>query len=525
MSSSYVPDGYVRRVLTSAEAVLIALFVFYVLYEFLLSHVEGDQAFLLYAAQQVLAGVQLDGPRLIETNPPLIVWFSEIPAALSHLLHTDPVTMLRVVVSGLLAGSALTGASILRRSKIPAALSVQTAQLLWALSFFLIVITQPAEFGQREQLLLALFVPYLLAVGTDAVAGFSMPQRIVLGVAAGAGICFKPHHVLTLACLEVFIMTSRRSVRRLMAPELIAACMTGLLYLGAVRLLTPAYLSDILPLLGSTYWALGQFSFTAMVFHVGLRFTVSVLVLALLWWFLRKRLACPEMEGALLAAAVGATLAFFVQHTGWYHQGFPATALLEITVAWLLLDLLRAVRWPRMTRTAWVAATLCGVLAFAAVAVRKRHAHPDQDTISSELAHYPPGTTVYAFTVSLSHFTTVLDHRLVWGSRFAHLWMLPAIRDNESGVRPAGRAFHALAPERVEELAEIQRTELAQDLSRTRPQYVFVERCPATQPCESYTAPFNIVQWFSQSPEFAGLWSHYHYEKPVQDFDVYVRKD
>jgi hypothetical protein len=40
----------------------IAIAVFYLLYEFFLSHVEGDQAFLLYAAKRVLSGVSLDGP-------------------------------------------------------------------------------------------------------------------------------------------------------------------------------------------------------------------------------------------------------------------------------------------------------------------------------------------------------------------------------------------------------------------------------------------------------------------------------
>ena len=55
----------------------ISIVIFYLLYVFFLSHIWGDQAFLLYAAKEVLAGVKLDGPRLIEVNPPLIVWFSD----------------------------------------------------------------------------------------------------------------------------------------------------------------------------------------------------------------------------------------------------------------------------------------------------------------------------------------------------------------------------------------------------------------------------------------------------------------
>src|SRR5579875_2645727 len=46
-----------------------------------------DQAWDLYAANAVLHGVTLNGPRLVEVNPPFLVWFFSIPAVLAHLLH------------------------------------------------------------------------------------------------------------------------------------------------------------------------------------------------------------------------------------------------------------------------------------------------------------------------------------------------------------------------------------------------------------------------------------------------------
>ena len=154
-----------------------------------------------------------------------------------------------------------------------------------------------------------------------------------------------------------------------------------------------------------------------------------------LWWQMRSRLVYPHVSGVLLASAVGATLAFFVQHTGWYHQAFPAIALSQIAAFCLALDLLHAIEWNTAEKRVWAVAALCGVLAFAAVAVRKRAAPRDTGTITSELAAYPAGTTVYAFTVNLSHFTVILDHHLSWGSRFAHLWMMPAITRGQFTLR------------------------------------------------------------------------------------------
>ena len=156
-------------VLALAQPALLATLLCYLLYEFVLSHVEGDQAYLLYAAQQMLHGVQLDGPWLIETNPPLIVWFSLLPAELGKLLHVNAVPALRVLVLGMLAVSAAWGWRLLRLASVAATVGTRAARVLWALTFVLITVTQPAEFGQREQLLLALFLPYLLAAGSGVV--------------------------------------------------------------------------------------------------------------------------------------------------------------------------------------------------------------------------------------------------------------------------------------------------------------------------------------------------------------------
>ncbi len=73
----------------------LALALYYIGFECLLVNWQGDQAWLLYAAKLVLAGVPLDGNRLIEVNPPLIVWFSTIPVALAKALHVSPLLALK----------------------------------------------------------------------------------------------------------------------------------------------------------------------------------------------------------------------------------------------------------------------------------------------------------------------------------------------------------------------------------------------------------------------------------------------
>ncbi len=516
-------------VLSAAEPLLAVALLVYLAYEFFFSHVEGDQAYLLYAAQRIFAGVTLDGPHLIETNPPLIVWFNLLPAWMAQVLHVGPVLALRLFTLAMLAGSAAWSARILQRSLISQMFGKQNARLLWAVTFFFVVITRPAEFGQREQLLLALVLPYLLAAGSGVLELLTVRERIALGCAAGLGICFKPHHILTLAALEVFLAAYRRTWSRLWSPELLAAVSVGALYVAAVGLFTPAYLSTIMPLLQSTYWALGQYTFAAMVLHVGASFSLATVAGAAIWLAVRKRLACPMLTGAFLAAATGATLAYFVQHTGWYHQSFPAVALFEIAAVWLLAECIHANRpqWLRyrpISRVGYALIVLFGVVAGMGLMHRRSRGTHDTNTLTSELATYPQGTTVYAFSIGMNSFPVVLDHGLIWGSRFAHLWMLPAILQNEASENMNRQPSHALPKVRVEALADLQRSELTEDLYRTRPSVIFVERCDVQRPCDTLPPLFDAVGWFSRNPQFARIWSEYRLDKRLDSFDEYVRQ-
>lgn len=526
MPSKLPSVGTRFRALSFVEPALIGLVVALLLYQFFASHVEGDQAFLLYAARQVLNGVQLDGPRLVETNPPFIVWFNEIPAGLAQVLHISPVLGLRLITLLITLGGSLWSIWLLRRSRLAAWMGASLTRMTSVVLVASVLCIWPAEFGQREHLLWALLLPYLVALGSRLMDDLAMTERILLGAACGLGICFKPHHVITLVCVELLAAVRVRSLRRIVSPEVLAAFGTCLLYVGAVRLFAPSYLHDIVPQLDDTYWALGEFSLTSML-RYSWRLIAVILLGVAVWMGVRRRLAKPFFSGVLLAASVGASAAYIVQHTGWAHQEFPALSLIALYWFSLILDLgighdpgKVVFRVPRL---------LLGVAIVAAVGLfvvmRTRslhHASPaGQASLNQQLAAMPEGTTVYVFSVKMNQFTEILDHKLVWGSRYAHLWMLPAIRANEVHTPMGGHPFKALSAERVNQLSTLQRANIAQDLERTKPTYIFVERCTQTEHCDSLYAPFDAVAWYSRDPQFAQLWSHYRLQAHIQKFDRY----
>lgn len=94
------------------------LLVIYLIEVFLVASPGHDQAWLLCAAQRMVAGAKLYGLQIVETNPPLIIWFSAIPILLGHILHIDPLPALKLTIAVLVILSTVWCAHILRAAGV-----------------------------------------------------------------------------------------------------------------------------------------------------------------------------------------------------------------------------------------------------------------------------------------------------------------------------------------------------------------------------------------------------------------------
>jgi hypothetical protein len=133
-------------------------------------------------------------------NPPLIVWFSEIPVAFAQVLGISPVVALRVVTLLLVSASTVWSARLVRIAGVGADLGIPDLLLVAFVGVAELTI-QPTMFGQREQFTLILLMPYVLAVSTGAIRFLTMPERCAIGFCAGLAVCFKPQQVLILSAL------------------------------------------------------------------------------------------------------------------------------------------------------------------------------------------------------------------------------------------------------------------------------------------------------------------------------------
>jgi hypothetical protein len=486
-----------------------------------------DQTWLLYAAARVLDGVQLYGPRLVETNPPLIIWLSTLPAWLALHLHLQPLSVFDTCVGALLLLSSAWSIRILRLAGV---LRSRTATLA---AFALLLLTQTSvrsvDFGEREHILLLLMLPYLLAASLPV--ALSLPERIALGLTAGLGSSVKPQYALIPLGTELFLALYHRQPRRLFRPELLTLILTGLAYIAAVQLITPLYFSQIVPLLRDTYVTYrGTHSILWVMFH-GHIYNLLFLAAFTAWLLHRRGLRYPLPPLSLLAASFFANIAFGVQHTGWPYQTLPRNALLLASILWLITEILapRIARLQpdRHLRLLTTVILLCIALPFTLLTARRltHGRHNGTPTLEQTVyATLPPNTPVYVLSTNFFNFSDVVHDHLLWGGRYVHLWMLPAIVLNEAAEAGGPPAPVPLPPARVQQLATLLRSNVAEDLHTFTPAVIFVEHCTPQLPCFAlHGLNFDTLAWFQRDPAFAAEWRNYHFQQSDPDWDLYTR--
>jgi hypothetical protein len=492
-----------------------------------------DQVSYIFEAQRFLSGAEPYGPHLAETNPPVIIWFSAIPVLLAHALPISPEVLFRCLILAMLLGSTAWSITILRRGWTNAVFDNGVGLGLFACAILVAgFATGGYEFGQREHLLVLLVVPYILAVGSGTASTLWLAERCALGVAAGLAVWFKPHDILILIAVELLLAVNSRSLRRILAPEFVAFVLSTASIFALVLVATPLYCKQTLPLLFDTYWALGTSTTLALALTQKI-YLVSVVAALVGFLLVRKRMHNPILFLALLVSSVAASVAFDLQHTEWRYHRYPHLALFILALAYLPIDLFAlslsrlasdVLRLRRLALTSIAATAMVLVLVVARPGLITPV--PYRSELDQMLDTYPPSTTVTVFSTGVPALASAYRHHVNWGSRFAHMWMMPAIFQNELGGLPPPAPFKRLSSGTLARLSALQRTQSAEDLNYWQPSIVIFERCHPANPCQGMgDHTFSMLPWMLQGKDFAAAFSHYEQRaSPFPSYyDLYVR--
>jgi hypothetical protein len=483
------------------------------------SYARADIGFLLDAATRVLDGARLYVD-VVEINPPLIVALNAAVVWLARLLHFDEILLYRIAITAVLLGSLWLSSTLLRSV---VSLDVRTRRLLLlALAFVLFPLAE-SDFGEREHLVVALLVPYVL-VAAARLAGHPVPKAraFLVGLLAGSAFALKPQFLLLWPLIEVLLRTRGRIPTRALLPEsvAVAAFVTG--YLVLIAVVTPEYF-DLVRLLAVPYSRfLYDPFYRLLVTGPGAVLTLFAL---LAFTALRPNARHPALWTMLALAAAACLIAGAVQQKGLRYHFYPAFSLATLILALVPTDSFAPA--DNRVRTVY-RAIVAGVLAatVAMVCVRRTvaalgHADdPGRDQLEQLVGlvrTHAEGAGVFVMSYHIESAYPLVNYSGVRSaSRFPHLWILAAEYLD---------ALKSPEPLRYRDRAEMSPSErylhraVSEDLGR-RPRLLLVFRNARDLPANGYRR-LDYIAYFSRDSAVASILREYQLVASTGDYLVY----
>jgi hypothetical protein len=486
------------------------------------SYARPDTGFLLDAAARILGGARpyVD---VVEINPPLIIALNMLAVLAARQLDIPDILAYRLGFTAALFGAILLTAAVLRRV-IPGETALQRAFLL-VLGFVLFPLAGQ-DYGEREHLVLALLVPWLLVV-TARRQGREMAPALALAVGVLAGIAFalKPHFLVLWVLGELWIRIGRRTAAKAPLPETLAIAGVLAAYGLAVLLLTPQYL-ELVRLLGGSY---SRFLYDPF-YRVLLLGPGSVLTVFALLAFaaLRRHARHPELWQAIALGAAGCLLAGAAQQKGLRYHLYPSFGLAIVLLGLVAWDTLLPLRervpliYRRLAVSVLAAAVVVVCVQNAAVAVGDRQ-DADQDQLEKlvEIVRArAAGEGVFVMSYHLRSAYPLLNYSGAHSaSRFPHLWILAA------EYADALRSSEPLAYHAESEMSPSERylnRAVLEDLRKQRPKLLVVFRHARDLPVNGLRR-LDYVAYFARDPEIARALDDYELVAELGDYLVYQR--
>ena len=481
-----------------------------------------DVAFLLYAAERVLSGARLYVD-VVEINPPLIIGLNVPAVVFGRIFNVPAALVYRSCVLLLVVTSLGVSAALLKRLLARSPALRRGALLLAAL---VLLPMAEVDFGEREHLMLALFLPYAWLVALRA-RGLTVPAGLaaLLGLLVGIGVALKPHFLLAWLGLEIY----RRGTvaRRLIAPTPESTAVMGVLlaYAVFVLLATPEYLTLAAELAPAYSRFLHQPIWELLLTAPG----APITLLALLTYLaLRHRAAHRELWDVLLVGSLAFFLAGTLQQKGLRYHFYPSFALATMLMGFAVLDirasLTRTQRLYRVVASAAVVTIAVVVLGTALSHAGKRGwgGRPDVPLarMVEVVRRHAAGSSIFVFSYHIgSTFPLVNYAGVESASRFPQLWILTA--EYVHRMR-ADEPLRYRPPAEMSPAERYLKEAVLADLERSRPRLLLVLRNARDDPANGLRR-LDYLGYFGRDPRFADLFARYQFLDLVGEYLVYRR--
>ena len=486
------------------------------------SYASPDTGFLLEEAARVLGGARLYVD-LVDMNPPLTVILNMAAVLLARHLGLSEILVYRLGCTVALLGMLLLVAWLLRRL-LPDELVLRRAIVL-LLAFALFGLAG-LDFGEREHLLLALVVPYLLLAAARA-NGRRIPAiaAALIGLLAGSAFAVKPHFVLLWFAVEVYVRLTRRVAWGEVLPETATIAGFLALYGVAIILWAPGYL-QLVRFLGGPYTGFLYVPFWQLLVRgPGALLTVFAL---LVFVALGRQARHPELPGVFAIGVLVCLVAGAAQQKGFSYHFYPSLALATVVLGLVAWDRAASPRtWVHSVYRVMAVSVLATVITVTCVRNATSAIQPVRDSEQEQMERLLPvvraraaGESVYVMSYNISSAYPLINYAGARSaSRFPQLWILAAAyMDQLKGSRP----LRYNAPGEMGLSERYLNQAVREDLRDQQPKLLVVLQHARDLPANGFRR-LDYVAYFSRDPRIASILERYQLVADVGDFKVYQR--
>jgi hypothetical protein len=481
-----------------------------------------DMAFLLYAAARVIDGARLYRD-VVEINPPLIVAFNIPIVWTSRLTGLGEFLVYRVVVGLILALLLLFTRALLTRYAVCGLAARRLLLLAACVSLFPMA---GQDYGEREQLVLALMLPYL-ALAAARLLGRTVRTGDAAGVGAltGLALALKPHFALAWIAIEVYVRARHASSRYRLTPEVASAGLVVITYAAGVVLATPEYI-QLVRELGPAYATyLRDPFYRLLVTGPG-----AALVLFSLLAAIAARPATNRLEqwGLLWIAVAGLFVAGAAQEKGLRYHFYPAFALALILLVAVAAEARRGAASAAERVYARIISPVIAAVALVAIgrtmldaaggSPNARRERAEFIALADEVRNRADGRPIGVFSYNIrSAFPLVNYVGVPLASRFPHWWLFPTSYWAE---------LHADGPLPYRRLPEMDAREryffeaVRQDLLAADPRVFLVLR-PARDLARNGLRRLHYIAYLSRDPVLAAFLARFQLVGVRGEYEVY----
>jgi hypothetical protein len=473
--------------------------------------INPDITWLAEVAKRFLAGGSYQ-QNYFEINPPLIIYFYLLPTWIANTLGIScelAIDTFSFLISFLVIAYLYYLSRFYWEKK-------SNRQLFVIIIVIALLICSADAFNQRSYYAVALILPYLfqsaLLVNKKSL---TTSHRIVIGILTGIAVSFKPYYLLVPLFIEVYLVWQARRLTHLFRLETICMSMVVILYLATIPLISPTYFSSILPFIVKYYLAIEPKSSPLLLVNLS---TVFAGVTLILWGLYTTFVKRSRLLNIFVCAMFAFFLSYYLQKELWFYHLYPIVALATIVLFWITHQCLQRKKY--LLLTFGLIIIIANIFLFIAGEIT-----PSRRYIVSKHSRYhkliqytkknAAKKSIYCFVSDTLCTSVLLQYADVnIASRFSSLWMLPGMLIKQ---------HQKLTPNQRQQFnndKDSVRKMVAQDFHRQAPTLVFVY--VGKTPLVFYSRyHINYLQFLLQDPKFKKIWSRYHYQKNIGNFDIY----